>query len=91
MKEIENYNESIFEKIRHIDEYGNEFWYARELQIVLQYTEWRNFERVIQKAIISIETEGGQKEDWLVEVNKPIKTGKGKKDWRNNARRFPNT
>ncbi len=32
MEKIENkYNNSIFENIKHIDEYGNEYWYAREL------------------------------------------------------------
>ncbi len=31
MKEIQNYKENIFESIKHIDENGNEFWYAREL------------------------------------------------------------
>ena len=39
------------ENIKHLDEYGNEFWYARELQKVLEYKEWRNFERVINKAM----------------------------------------
>lgn len=43
----------MFEDIKHIDENGNEYWYARELQIVLEYTQWRNFEKVIQKAITS--------------------------------------
>ena len=44
MNEIEvKYNNSIFEDIKHIDEYGNEFWYARELQKVLEYKDWRNF------------------------------------------------
>ena len=40
MKEIEvKYNNSIFEDIKYIDEYGNEFWYARELQKVLEYKD----------------------------------------------------
>ncbi len=38
-----------FEDIKHIDEFGVEYWYARELQVVLDYKEWRKFEGVIKK------------------------------------------
>ena len=51
MNELENINETVFESIKHIDENGNEYWYARELQKVLEYTQWRKFEGVINKAI----------------------------------------
>lgn len=37
MPAVAPYNESIFENIKHINEYGEEFWYARELQNVLEY------------------------------------------------------
>lgn len=37
MNEIKEHTEKIFEDIKHIDEYGNEYWYARELQIALDY------------------------------------------------------
>ena len=50
----ENYNKR-FEEIKHTDENGLEFWYARELQIVLDYKEWRKFENVINKAKESCE------------------------------------
>ena len=81
MQEIENKNtNSIFENIKHIDEYNNEFWYARELQKVLEYKDWRNFQKVIDKAITSAENSISIKKDWVVEVNKPIKTGKGKEE-----------
>lgn len=50
MKEIIKYNKNTFEEIKHIDEYGNEYWCARELQAVLKYKEWRKFENVILKA-----------------------------------------
>ncbi len=50
MNEIENYNETIFESIKHIDEYGFEYWYARELMEALQYKRWDNFNLVIDKA-----------------------------------------
>ena len=49
MKEIDRNNQS-FEEIKHIDENGAEFWYARELQNVLDYKEWRKFDNVINKA-----------------------------------------
>ena len=39
-----------FEEIKHIDENGIEYWYARELQLVLEYKQWRRFEQVIDKA-----------------------------------------
>ena len=50
MNNIEEYNEKNFEDIKHIDEYGNEFWEARELQQILGYKEWRYFSAVIEKA-----------------------------------------
>ena len=43
-------NKKTFEEIKHIDEEGVEFWYARELQKVLEYAQWRRFENVIEKA-----------------------------------------
>lgn len=46
-------NESIFESIKHIDEDGNEYWSARELQKVLEYSEWRKFRPIISKAMRS--------------------------------------
>ncbi len=46
-------NESIFESIKHIDEDGNEYWSARELQKVLEYSEWRKFKPIISKAMRS--------------------------------------
>ena len=82
MKKIEDkYNSSIFENIKHTDEYGNEFWYARELSKTLEYKDWRNFQKVINKAVTSAKNSISFEEDWVVEVNKPIKTGKGKKEF----------
>ena len=53
IKEIEKYTEKLFEEIKHIDENGSEYWLARELQNVLEYTQWRRFENVIDKAKIA--------------------------------------
>ena len=79
MNELE-INNKTFEDIKHMDEYGNEYWYARELSKILEYTDWRNFKKVIDKAIISANNSVSNNEDWVVEVNKPIKTGKGKEE-----------
>jgi len=49
----ENYNNKTFEDIKHIDENEIEFWYARELMPILQYTKWQNFEKILDKAKIS--------------------------------------
>ena len=76
----EKYNISVFENIKHIDENGNEFWYARELQKALEYKDWRNFQKVIDKSVISAQNSISFQVNWVVEVNKPIKTGKGKKE-----------
>lgn len=50
MNQISEYNETTFESIKHINEHGNEYWCARELQVALEYKEWRKFFRVIEKA-----------------------------------------
>ena len=78
MTNITNFNEKIFENIKHVDENDVEFWYARELYRVLEYTEWRNFQKVIDKAIEAFKNSDLNPNDWLVDVSKPITTGKGK-------------
>ncbi len=70
-----------FEDIKHIDEDGGEYWFARDLQKVLEYKDWRNFKKVIDKAIMSANNSIHGNKDWVVEVNKPIKTGKGKQEF----------
>lgn len=47
---------------------------------MLEYNDWRNFQKVIDKAVLSANNSVSNKEDWSVEVNKPIKTGKGKEE-----------
>lgn len=53
MNNIEEYNEKTFENIKHIDDRGNEYWEARELQQILGYKEWRYFSAVIEKAQVA--------------------------------------
>lgn len=76
-EEETNYTESLFESIRHVNEYGEEFWYARELQIALEYTEWRNFKKVIDKAITACSGSESLVSDHFVEVNKMVNIGSG--------------
>ena len=63
-------DESIFEEIKHHIEDGTEYWYARELQHVLEYTDWRNFLKVIDKAKIACENSKIIVEEHFVDVNK---------------------
>ena len=77
MNELEKINETIFESIKHVDEDGNEYWYARELQKVLEYTEWRKFVGVIKKAINSCKASNYVSSDHFVGTDKMINLGKG--------------
>jgi DNA-damage-inducible protein D len=71
MKNIDDkHNNKIFEDIKNIDEYGNEFWYARELSKILEYTDWRNFLKVLNKSKKACENSGFNVDEQLVEVNK---------------------
>ena len=65
-----------FEEYVH-DENGVEFWYARDLQKLLGYSEWRNFELIINKAKITCETTKQAVSHHFVDVNKMIPTAKG--------------
>ena len=58
MNELEEIGNKTFEEIKHIDENGVEYWYARELQVALEYKEWRKFEGVIEKAKTSCQIAG---------------------------------
>ena len=53
MKELEKINETIFESIRHVDDDGNEYWYARELQYILGYNQWRSINDLIKRAKVA--------------------------------------
>ena len=76
MKEIDKNNKS-FEDIKHIDENNNEFWYARELQAVLDYKEWRKFENVINKAKQACKNSEISTFEHFVDADKTIKMPKG--------------
>ncbi|MDY6015766.1 MAG: DNA damage-inducible protein D [Bacilli bacterium] len=53
MNEIKEYTEKLFEDIKHIDENGNEYWLARELQNVLGYNQWRSINDLIERAKVA--------------------------------------
>ena len=70
MNKIKLYTEKIFEDIKYIDEVCNEYWYARELQRVLEYKNWRNFLKVLNKAKETCINSGFNENEQLVEINK---------------------
>ena len=76
MNDIDKNNKS-FEDIKHIDENGVEFWYARELMPVLQYSNWQNFEKIIDKAKISCENSNISVVDHFIDVSKMVQIGSG--------------
>ena len=75
MKNMNNENQT-FESIKHIDENGIEYWYARELQKVLKYNKWENFEKVIQKAKIACENTGISVVEHFPDIRKTIRMPK---------------
>lgn len=78
MNNIDMYKKKTFDDIKHIDEFGNEYWEAREMMHALGYAKWGNFKKVIDKAKISCKVSGNRLEDCFADVGKPITSGKGK-------------
>ena len=73
-----------FEDIKHIRDDGSEYWSARELADALDYTQWRNFSKVIDRAMIACENSGHSVPDDFAEVSKIVEAGatsKPKKDY----------
>ncbi|HAM96203.1 TPA: DNA damage-inducible protein D [Patescibacteria group bacterium] len=66
-----------FESNKHQTKEGLDFWYARDLQKLLEYKEWRNFEKIVKKAQKSCRNTGVPTQDHFVDVNKEILAGKG--------------
>lgn len=77
MSKLDNYSEKVFEDIKHLTEDGIEFWYARELQKVLEYIKWDNFKNTIEKAKISCENSNVNVFDHFADVGKMVKLGSG--------------
>ena len=79
MKEVVVIRKEMFEDIKHIDEYGREFWYARELMPLLEYSKWQNFEIVVDKAITACKNSKINVQDHFTDVSKMIEIAKGGK------------
>ena len=72
-----NEDNNFFENIKHVDENGVEYWYARELMPILQYSNWQNFEKIIDKAKKSCQNSDISVFEHFTDVSKTIKMPKG--------------
>ena len=79
MNELEAQQKKLFDDLRHIDEDGNEYWLARELQAALQYAKWENFHKVIKTAQIACKISRQNISDHFPEVRKMVAIGSGAK------------
>ena len=74
--------QSSFEDLKYIkkyiNEFGAEYWSARDLQVVLGYSQWRRFEEAINRAKTSCQHSGNQPEHHFAGAGKPITGGKRK-------------
>ena len=73
--EIQKYQEKIFKDIKHINEFGEEYWEARELMKVLGYSKWSNFKKVIDKAKVSCKLSNGNIQEHFADVGKVLIVG----------------
>lgn len=78
-EEQNNYTETLFESIKHINKYGEEFWYARELSKVLEYKDFRNFELTIFKAMEACKNSENNISDHFGEVTEMVAIGSNAK------------
>lgn len=77
MNDIEKINEALFESIKHVNEYGQEYWSARELLKILDYNEYRYFKPVIQRAMDACKYSGNDVSDHFVGVHEMVRIGSG--------------
>ena len=77
MTGIEKISEALFEDIKHLDEQGNEYWTARELMPVLEYTQWRRFNETIEKAKKACASSDNAVSDHFADVGKMVALGSG--------------
>ena len=75
MEKLLKYDIDVFNSIKHIDELGNEYWLARELQNVLEYKEWRKFTNIINKSMISCSSSDYNVSDHFVQLDKIVHAG----------------
>lgn len=79
MSDVIKYSDQDFDSIKHVNAYGQEFWYARELQTALNYSQWRRFHDVIGKAIEACRNSGNHVSDHFAEVGKMVDIGSDSK------------
>ena len=77
MDDIKEYTEKLFEDIKHIDETGNEYWFARKLQNILGYHQWRSINDLIERAKVACQESKYNIDDHFAEQRKMIKLAKG--------------
>jgi DNA-damage-inducible protein D len=77
MNDIVKYSQQNFDGIKHINENGQEYWYARELQAALEYAQWRRFAETIERAKIACENSGNTVSDHFADVGKMVALGSG--------------
>lgn len=77
MSELVKYSEQTFESIKHVNEYGEEYWLARELQPVLEYAQWRRFSDAIERAKLACKNSGFAVEDHFADAGKMVDIGSG--------------
>ena len=77
MSNIEEFEERIFDEIKHIDEEGREYWNARELMPLLEYHKWENFHNVIKQAMIACKSSNNNILEHFPDFRKPIIGGNG--------------
>ena len=75
MNEIKEYTGKVFEDIKHIDEEGNEYWSARELMPLLEYTLWQRFSSAIKKAIENCKNSNNNVMDHFIGTDKMVSIG----------------
>lgn len=68
-----------FESIKHVRKDGTEYWWARELAPVLDYSKWQNFSKVLDRAMLACRNSGFDTADHFTEVSKMVEIGSGAK------------
>ncbi|MEI6221331.1 MAG: BRO family protein [bacterium] len=68
----ERSSQGIFESIRKYDEQRNEYWNARDLAKILEYDDYRNFKKVIVKAVESCKNSGIKPQNHFVDFNEMV-------------------
>lgn len=68
---------SPFEQAKQTDEAGNEYWSSRNLSKLLDYTDFRNFEKAVNKAKVACKQSSQQVSDHIVESNEMVEIGSG--------------